>query len=126
MYYFGLFGGMLFAGVVLLYKPDTRYVYGFRESDQLVSRFLTVSSLDNAHFAVNPTIHSSSTQSAFKLGPWPRRKNAWNHPETYTNTSHRQTLVTPTASRTSTQSTSLWHRSNLRSIRLSFHVPCAD
>ncbi|KIS71715.1 uncharacterized protein UMAG_00153 [Mycosarcoma maydis] len=23
MYYFGLFGGMLFAGVVLLYKPDT-------------------------------------------------------------------------------------------------------
>ncbi|TKY90180.1 hypothetical protein EX895_000178 [Sporisorium graminicola] len=23
MYYFGLFGGMVFAGVVLLYKPDT-------------------------------------------------------------------------------------------------------
>lgn len=26
MYYFGLFGGMVFAGVVLMYKPDTRYV----------------------------------------------------------------------------------------------------
>lgn len=26
MYYFGLFGGMAFAGLVLMYKPDTRYV----------------------------------------------------------------------------------------------------
>lgn len=26
MWYLGLFGGMAFAGVVLMYKPDTRYV----------------------------------------------------------------------------------------------------
>ena len=63
MYYLGLFGGMVFAGVVLMYKPDTRYVaisglYTIRSCLCLLTTYLP---------------HSHSSNSSRMMGPlWQR------------------------------------------------------
>lgn len=106
MYYIGLFGGMAFAGLVLMYKPDTRYV---PSSSPCRTQFALL--LTRKLFFIRPTqqpsqlshdrLDTSPNTTAFRLGPWPRRRSVSNRLATSGSTSHPQTRATPRACRMS-------------------------
>lgn len=112
MYYFGLFGGMAFAGLVLMYKPDTRYVIsttpppcsglGHTNTSLSVPFLLTLLHIDPHHHS-NLSTHPSQSfnPTASRPGPWPRRKSVSSPPAKCTSTSPRQTRATPTVSKLS-------------------------
>ena len=112
MYYFGLFGGMAFAGLVLLYKPDTRYVTStthppcsgleHTNTSLFVPFLLTLLHIDPHHhsnLSTRPT--QSFNPTASRPGPWLRRKSVSSLPAKCTSTSPRQTRATPTVSKLS-------------------------
>lgn len=101
MWYFGLFGGMAFAGVVLMYKPDTRYVTVPVNPNEHPPTSLSTHSNNCLYTPFPPvTRHTETTDTtASRHGQWARQESDSKHLAKLGNTSPRQTLVTPMALR---------------------------